>query len=96
MTKLDKIKNQFYYTQDGRPDLNNYGIYRLGLLYEEIDDYLKVRAGKLDIKKLRKQFNQIAGRNTMGMAPDGRALMYRHDVERFADVLFEGKGTYFD
>jgi len=68
----------------------------MGLTSNEIKDYLRVEPNTLAISKLYKKFGDIAGCNTGSVAPTGEFLMYRHDVERFADKLFLGKETYFD
>lgn len=95
-SKIDYVKDKFHW-KSNEPDLYNYGTYRLGLTSEEIDDYLRARSGKMMIKSLRKKFNEIAGCNTMAVAPTGESLMYHHDVHRYADVLFrKTQGTYFD
>lgn len=97
MNKLEKIKFRFRFIEEGEPDLKSYGVYRLGLLSEEINEYLMARTNSLNVKRLRKRFDEIAGRNTCACTPDGRMLMYRWDVQRFADVLFKKtKETYFD
>ena len=49
------------------------------------------RADKLWLK-----FCEEAGANTVGTGPQGQPLMYRWDVERFADVIFDGIPTWFD
>lgn len=85
-------------------DLKYYGKYRLGLTNSEIREYLKLRADSKKIGQLYRKFSQITGVNTMAVTQEYNkagqlipiSLMYRHDVERFADVLFEGKPTYFD
>ena len=95
----------FYFDKDtGNPDIRNYGKYRLGLTNKEVDDYLLVRSMQHPVKKgikattlrqLKKQYSEIAGCNTCAVV-DGIVLHYRHDVERFADCLFNRKPTYFD
>ena len=99
MTKismLNKLKFQFYYTPEGELDLNSYGTYRQGLTGDEIKDYLRVRANTLKIERLYKKFSDISGCNTGCATPDGKFLMYRWDVLRFANKLFNGKETWFD
>jgi len=76
-------------------DLEYYGKYMAGLTAKEIKEYLKHRAGVTRLGNLWNKFVRIAGCNTMALV-DGQALMYRYDVERFANVLFLGKTTYFD
>ena len=102
--KLQKIKNKFYWSKGknwdecrGEPELSSFGEYRLGLTSEEINDYLSARGNTLSIKNLRKKFSDIAGCNTCAMNSKGECLMYRHDIQRFVDVLFKKtKATYFD
>lgn len=96
MTELEKIKFGFRFEKN-EPNIWNYGVYRLGLTREEIKNYIRARANKMDVDDLLEKFNEIAGCNTMAGTPDGKCLMYRHDVIRYADVLF-GKTdyTYFD
>jgi hypothetical protein len=90
-------------------DINEFGKYRLGLTTEEIKEWLKLRYNEIlswrgkPIKKINNaiwnKFCQIAGCNTEATIQEGYkkiTLMYRHDVERFTDVLYEGKTTYFD
>ena len=85
-------------------DLEHFGVYRAGLTSDEIDEYLVNRAktcGKPSFrykakKELVRKFSKIAGVNTGAIAPDGTCLMYRWDVQRFADVLFLQKKTYWD
>jgi len=77
-------------------DLELFGAYKWGLIDEEIKTYLKERARSKRLGKLYIQFSNIAGVNTCAMGPQGQTLMYRHDVKRFADKLFDGKATYWD
>ena len=77
-------------------NLERHGDYKIGLTDEEIKEYLKYRnKGKIN-KTIMKKFNKIAGVNTVGVGPEGQHLMYRHDVKRFADSLFNGTPTYWD
>lgn len=100
ISKLERIKNSFHF-KDGKLDLSSYGQFKGGLTSEEINNYLIARANTLNIKRLRKKFNEIAGVNTCtsytcpkcGVC---KSLMYRHDILRFVNVLFEGKSTFFD
>lgn len=101
MTKLEKIKQKFYFDEKEMPKLLNYGKYRNGLTSEEIDDYLRMRANTVSIKKIRKKFYKIAGVNTVSSCickecGHMEILLYRHDVLRFADQLFLGTKTYWD
>ena len=81
-------------------DINDFGEYKDGMSFDEIREYLKFRAGVSKIGDLLKRFGKIAGVNTGAVSKDKDGhlihLMYRHDVERFADLMFEGKETYFD
>ncbi len=103
MTKLEKIKKQFY-VQEGKLSLASFGVYNRGLTKEEIVEYLKARANKLSIKKELKQFNELLSGSTCGSTTvfnakgkkEIKLLIYRHDVERFADVVFDNIPTYFD
>lgn len=101
-TKIQMIKAKFYLDENGEPEINLFGRYRSGLTNQEINDYLRARAGTVQVKTLRKKFNKIAGVNTGSSASCEncgylQSLMYRHDVKRFADVLFGiTNGTYFD
>ena len=81
--------------------LSKFGRFTIGLTHDEIKDYLRVRANQSGVERLYKKFCKIAGVNTMGMytcpkCGDHRSLMYRHDVKRFADVMFLGIPTYWD
>jgi len=77
-------------------NINDFGDYRLGLTSKEIDIYLQKQTGKKRIKRIRKRFDKAAGINTMAVGPQGQTLMYREDVKRFADLILEGRPTYFD
>ena len=94
-----KIIDKFYFDKDsGKPDINNYGKYRLGLTHEEVFDYLCVRAFQLNKKfgkREQKKYNELAGANTCAVV-DGIVLSYRHDILRYADCFFNGTSTYMD
>lgn len=84
-------------------DIENYGEYRLGLTKEEIKHYLKAKCELPQYRrkfkysqKLYNKFVEIMGVNTVAIAPNGESLWYRHDIERFAGVLFNREKTYFD
>jgi len=81
--------------------IEDYGDYRGGLTINEIKEYLKKRACATRLGRLYIQFCKIAGINTMGVivtqcCGKRMTLMYRSDVKRFADLMFEGTPTYFD
>jgi hypothetical protein len=100
-SKLKYAKSRFSYDEEGTPELKYYGQFMHGLTNEEIKDYLRVRANKSRIETIYKKFCDIAGVNTVAIyqcpnCREMRTLMYRHDVQRFADVLFLGVPTYFD
>ena len=90
-------------------DINDFGKYRLGLTKYEIKEYLNLREQDLlsdygnnsnkTSKAIYHKFCEIAGVNTCAVITVNKhrvILMYRHDVERFADKLFLDKETYFD
>lgn len=99
-----ELFNKFYFDKDtGLPDLNNYGMYRLGLTAMEVKDYILVRAIQKQYvadDRLVNKFYDVAGCNTCASIediPGNRiSLMYRWDVQRYADLLFKGTPTYFD
>ena len=80
-------------------DINKFGAYKEGLSFEEIREYLKKRAGVKQIGDLFKRFGKIAVGKTgvFGKDKDGHSvpLMFRSDVELFADIMF-GKDNIFD
>ena len=84
--------------------LQQYGTYRIGLTAEEIKTYLKLRAGTTRLGDLYKRFCKIAGVNTVGVewTRDRKgelhsiSLMYRWDVNKFADNLFLGVPFIWD
>ena len=85
------------------PDIELIGAYRIGMTGDEIKEYLKQVFNIVTKKnrkecpaKILKQFNEIAGVNTMGVSPTGEGLMYRFDVERFTMKLFFNQPTVFD
>ena len=87
-------------------NINDFGVFKMGMTEPEIYDYLKARAkntkyAKYSKKRMLDKFWRVAGRNTCSFYACpfcGKAtmLMYYHDVERFANVMFEGKSTYWD
>jgi len=94
MVKVGKVKSI---------DLEHFGDYRMGLTSEEIQEYLvnqlsltRKRQVNTCPKWLINKFNDIAGCNTGAVSPNGKFLMYRHDVKRFSEALFKNKPTYFD
>ena len=100
MIKLERIKQMFVYNSDKEIDIYSSGIFRGGLSSEEVNNYLIARSNKINIKKLRKKYDEIAGVNTCEVVcANGKSIIlyFRHDVERFADVLFKKtKSTYWD
>ena len=98
--KLQQLRDSFRWIGN-RPNIYLYGQFRIGLTIEEIKDYLRVRANKLNIDKLFDKFCDIAGSNTYASFTCDKCkaihvIMYHHDVERFADNLFDGTPTFFD
>jgi hypothetical protein len=101
-TKSEQLVYKFYLDKDtGIPDIRNYGKYRLGLTSDEVKDYILVRAIqkgyklKASNKKLFDKYYKIAGVNTCAVVDD-IVLAYRHDVLRFAEVMFNNVETYWD
>ena len=83
------------------PQTREFGKRGLGLSDPEITAYLKARKKfhkkRWSVKDTVAKFNKAAGVNTCAICPDtGEILMYHHDVERFADQIFEGIPTYWD
>lgn len=98
---FNKVKSTFSNKEE--LDIINYGEYRLGLINEEIEHYIEARCSLpqyknkfKNIKKAITKFWDIAGVNTMAINSLGEPLMYRHDVLRFAGVLFNREKTYWD
>lgn len=82
-------------------NLETYGKYRLGLTNSEIMTYLweiakKLGLGQYTKKDLFARFCKVAGPGNTGAMADGKFLMYRHDVERFAEKMFLGIPTFWD
>ena len=96
------IKEIMPLTENGEADIDRYGEFTMGLNSAEIERYIQFRANKIKVKGLLNKFYKIAGVNTCavyscGFCGEQTVLMYRNDVERFADVLFGvTKGTYWD
>ena len=83
--------------------VHDYGIFKGGLDPAEVEEVLVLLSKKLKIfeklgkKRLSNKFNDLAGCNTaMYIEKYKASLMYRWDVQRFANVLFLGTKTYFD
>lgn len=96
---LKILRRQFVYDSEGKPLLDDYGVFKGGVTSDEIDSYLRVRANKLGIKDLRSKFDVYLRGSTCGSVEiEGKPilLIYRHDVERFVDQVIDGKETYFD
>ena len=101
VTKIQKVRSKFFVDDNGNIDIGWHGTYNRGLTDSEIDDYLRARANKYDIRKINRQFAEIAGVNTCALeicefCGKEIHLMYRHDVKRFADKLFDGTPTLWD
>ena len=95
--KTEMFDKDIYCSDCQKVNIMRFGAYRMGLTNEEIKEYLSRRANTKAIAKLVEKFNRIAGCNTCTVGPQGQHLMYRHDILRFADVLFGvTRGTYFD
>lgn len=84
-------------------DIQCFGDYRIGLTREETEQYVIHRSilkGGVWRKKkkntITKQFWELMGVGTCGVGPQGQCLIYRHDVLRFANQMFDGIETYWD
>ena len=95
------IKNNITKKED--IDIEQYGEYRLGLTFKEVEFYIKAKCSlpqyKNKFKNIKKtiiKFWNIAGINTTTINSNGESLIYRNDIERFAGVLFNRIPTYFD
>jgi len=77
-------------------NINNFGEYRLGLTWEEVKEYIKVRTGKKRTKRIEKKFNDFFYGSTCAVTSTDQILLYRHDVKRFLDLILEGEPTYWD
>lgn len=99
---MERVQNCFYRDSENNIKIYSYGVYKKGLTRDEIKNYLRARSGKYAVANLYKKFVKIAGVNTMSMyscscCDFNTSLMYHHDVERFANVLFGvTTSTYFD
>ena len=82
-----------------RIDINKFGEYKEGLSFEEIQEYLKKRAGVKEVGDLFKRFGKLSKGGTGAVIKDESGnhiyLMSRKDVKRFADIMF-GKDNMFD
>lgn len=96
---------------DNELAIERWGVYSNGMTREEIMSYLVARYNEDCVKsqkskyinqeKLFNKFAKIAGVNTQTciVCPCCNkqvSLMYRWDVERFANQLFNGTLTYWD
>ena len=61
---------------------------KLGLTSREVKKYLSTR--------IMIKFYKWISHQTCPVLPHGETGYYIHDVERFADMLLEGKPTYWD
>lgn len=82
-------------------DIYNFGDFRMGLTEQELTQYLKARNTGSGIRNVTRKFSELAGCNTMGVHQCSYCgkqfgLMYRSDVKRFADLLFDRKPTHWD
>jgi hypothetical protein len=98
---LDVISKLTFPVVFGLPSPNDFGTRTLGMSDKEIEEYLMARKKyhkkKWSLKTTLAKFNKAAGVNTCAICQyTGEILMYRHDVERFADVIFLGTKTYWD
>lgn len=98
-TMLLNLRKLFRYHANGKPDIYSYGVFKAGITTSEMDDYIRVRLNSMNIKKVRAKINDMFIGSTCPIASfDDKSvgLMYRHDVERFADAVIDKIPTYFD
>ena len=104
---MENLRSMFKYDEKGKPDINSYGAFHMGLTNEEIDNYLRVRTGQFNIRTIRKFYDTVTGADTCavwsgivdagGLKVQGEVILhYRHDVRRYADKCLDGTPTYFD
>lgn len=97
---MKKVVNEEKIIIEKLIDIEEFGIYRMGLTTEEIKKYLKNRACTTRLGHLYDKFCRVAGINTVAVIKDeyknSITLMYRWDVKRFADAMLKGTATYWD
>jgi hypothetical protein len=97
--QLKNLRRLFKFNADGTPDIYSYGVFKVGVSSTEIDEYLQVRLNTLNIKRVRQAVNGAFSGSTCPVASFNRqsvCLFYRHDVQRFADLVISKTPTYFD
>lgn len=98
--QLQHLREYFRYYADGTPDIYSYGAFKAGITNEEVDNYLRVRSNKLSIKAVRNKFDKIMGGGhtcpCVQVNGEMLTLWYRHDIERFANQMYDGTPTYWD
>lgn len=84
-------------------DIEDFGVFRMGLSSDDVRAYLRARAGRKQIPDLIRKFNKEFGCQTCPVADfkiKGKRqiviLMYRHDVEHVADFIFNGTPYLWD
>jgi len=90
-SQIQQVKDRFYW-KDGKPCLSSYGVFNRGLTREEVQDYLRARAGRMIINKVEAAFWDLGCGSTGAVERlEGKEyfLTYRHDVEHWADVIFD-------
>lgn len=93
------LRRRFVFNHAGKALLQDYGAFDRGLTDYEINDYLRVRANTMNIGSYRRKLNNALSGSTCPVANVNGTevlLIYRHDVERFSDSIFDGIPTYFD
>lgn len=96
---LSLLRELFKYDHKGKPILDEYGAFKMGVTAEEIDDYIRVRTNSVNVTRIRtKLYHELRGSTAPVVIVSGNevGLIYRHDVQRYLDYVLEGKPTYFD
>jgi len=95
------LRGLFKYRADGKPDIYSYGVFKIGITSTEAKDYLQIYLG-LDgsqlTRALDKYWDEFGAQTCPCVSVNGQmvTLYYRHDIERIADSIYQGKPTYFD
>ena len=71
-----------------RSEYKQNGTEPLGLTNKEVKEYLTDR--------IMKKFSKWISGQTGTVLPNGELGYFRHDIERFADMILDRKPTYWD
>jgi len=99
--EIEWLRSIFKYRADGKPDVYSYGVFKAGITSTETKDYLQIYLGlegKVLARALDKYWDEFGAQTCPCVSVNGQmiTLYYRHDIERIADKVFQGKPTYFD